>query len=210
MRRSTIVYLLLLIVAVGAYYLINKREAPADGVATVEPQATIAYLFNAEDGVPSSIRITAKSGAVVEVTKNAAGAWELIQPLEASADPSAAEAAASQITALRIEDTIPDLTLDVVGLDKPEYTILVRFGEGVERKTEIGVITPTENNYYALSPAGEVVVVSKTSVDALLELLNNPPYLETPTPSPMPTETPLPTSTPEPATPTSTGATPQS
>lgn len=208
MRRSTIVYLLLLLVAAGAYYFLNNREEPADITVTFEPEDVVTYLFNAEDGVPTGIRIEAKTGEVVEVVKNAEGAWELIQPLEAAADSGSVEAAASQITTLRIEDTIPDLDLDIVGLNDPEYILTVTFG-GVERKAEIGVITPTETEYYALSPQGDVVIVDKFSVDSLLTLLTNPPYLETPTPSPTATETPLPTSTPEAGTPTPATFTPQ-
>lgn len=202
MRRSTIIYLLLFLIAVGAYYIIKNREVPAESLPTLEPTKVVSYLFNAEDGTPSGIRIESKAGEVVEVSKNADNAWELIQPLEASADASAVEAAASQLTTLRIEDTIPDLDLDVVGLKDPEYTITVTYGN-VKRIAEIGVLTPTENGYYALSPDGKVVVVSNFSVDSLLRLLTNPPYSETPTPSPTPTETPLPSPTVEPATPTS-------
>ena len=211
MRRSTtIVYLLLLLVAVGAYYFINNREKPADIAITVEPEDVVTYLFNAEDGIPTGIRIEAKTGDVVEVVRNADGAWELIQPLEASADSASAEAAASQITTLRIEDTIPDLDLDVVGLKDSEYTLIVTFGD-VERKAEIGVITPTESEYYVLSPRGDIVTVDKFSIDGLLGLLTNPPYLETPTATqpPTATETPLPSSTPEAGTPSPAASTPQ-
>jgi hypothetical protein len=210
MQRSTAwIYFFVAAVAVGVLLYFNNRAEPAaDSAVTLEPQDIVTYLFKAEEGVPTGIRIESKAGEVVEVRRNADNVWELIQPLEAAADPAAAEAAASQITTLRIEDTIPDLDLKVVGLQDPEYTMVVSFGD-VERKASIGVITPTENGYYALSPEGNVVIVSKTSIDALLELLRNPPYLETPTPSPTPTETPLPSPTPEPVTPTPATTTPQ-
>lgn len=207
MRRSTIVYLLVLLVAVGAYYFINNRKTPAEETPTLEPTDTTAYLFDAKDGAPTGIRIEAKTGETVNVAKNAAGAWELSQPLKAAADSASAEAAASQLAVLQIEDTIPGLDLAVVGLKEPEYAITVLFGN-VERKVKIGVITPTENGYYALAPNGDVVIVNKDSIDALLGLLHNPPYLETPTPSPTATETPLPSSTPEPATPAQATSTP--
>lgn len=208
MRRSTVIFLLLFLISIGAYYFIKNREEPAEIAITFEPQDIVTYLFNAEDGIPTGIRIEAKIGEVVEVVRNAEGAWELIQPLEASADSASMEAAASQITTLRIEDTIPDLDLDVVGLKEPEYTLTVIFGD-MERKAEIGVITPTESEYYVLSPEGNVVTVDKFSIDELLGLLTNPPYSETPTPSPTATETPPPSPTPEADTPTPTGSTPQ-
>ena len=73
----------------------------------------------------------------------------------------------------------------------------VEFTGGKERTINIGVVTPSENGYYVQDVSNqEVVIVSKSAVDALLGLLTSPPYLETPTPSPVPaTETPIPTTT---------------
>ena len=191
MRRTTSgIYLLLFLVALGAYYYLSKREKPADIAITPGTEEVVSYLFKAEEGTPIGIRIESKDGAVVELTRGADEAWVLKQPAQASADQSAVEAAVSQLTTMRILDTLPKIDRDVVGLKTPAYTILLQFKDKVERKAEIGVITPTENGYYVLSPAGDVVIVSKSSVDALIGMLTNPPYSETPTPSP--TETPLP------------------
>ncbi len=184
MRRSTVVYLVLLLVLAGVYYYLNNREQPADITVTLEPEAQVSYLFTAEDGLPTSIRIEAKNGETVEVARGADEAWALILPIEAKADQAAAEAAASQVATLRILDTVPDVDPEIVGLSLPEYTLIIRFTSGVERKAEIGVITPTESGYYALNANGETVIVSKSSLDALLGLLTNPPYLETALPPP--------------------------
>jgi hypothetical protein len=197
MRRSTIVFLLLLVAMAGLYYYLNNRETPADIALTLEPEAQISYLFTAEDGLPTSIRIEAKTGGEVEVRRGADNAWTLILPIEAPADQAAVEAAATQATTLRILDTVPEVDPEIVGLDDPEYILTIEFTNDVERKAEIGVITPTESGYYVRNEAGETVIVSKSSVDALLGLLTNPPYLETPVPSSA-AETPLPaSSTPE-------------
>jgi hypothetical protein len=183
MRRSTVVYLVLLLVLAGVYYYLNNREQPADITVTLEPESQVSYLFTAEDGLPTSIRIEAKNGETVEVARDADGAWALILPIEATADQAAAEAAASQVTTLRILDRVPDVDPEIVGLSEPEYTLIIRFTSGVERKAEIGVITPTESGYYVRNADGEIVIVSKSSLDSLLGLLTNPPYLETPLPS---------------------------
>lgn len=205
MRRSTTIFILLFVILAGVYYYLNNREEPADISITLEPEEVITYLFSADEGVPTSIRIESKDGAIVEVERDAEGVWVLKQPIEAAATSGSVEAAASQITTMRVLDTLPEVDLAVVGLETPEYQLTVRFGE-VERKVSIGVITPTGNGYYALNLDGEVVIVSAGAVDGLLNLLDNPPYLETPTPSPTATETPFP-ETPEPATATpATGA----
>ena len=77
----------------------------------------------------------------------------------------------------------------------------MRFNSKVERTVNIGVVTPSESGYYVQDAAGgDVVIVSKSGIDALLMLLTNPPYLETLTPNPAATETLLPneTMTPQP------------
>jgi hypothetical protein len=192
MRQSTVIYLVLFLLVIGAYYYLNNREEPADIALTLEPTTEVSYLFTAEDGLPTSIRIESKSADTVEVARNAENAWALILPREATADQASAEAAASQVTTMQILDRLPDIDPEIVGLTDPEYNIFVRFTSGVERNVKIGVITPTESGYYVQNTDGETVIVSKSSVDALLGLLNNPPYLETPTPSPIAlTETPI-------------------
>jgi len=208
MRRSTVIYLLLFLVLAGTYYYLDNREQPADISLTIEPSAEISYLFTAEDGLPTSIHIESKSGDTVEVTRDAENAWVMTQPIEGKADQASAEAAASQVATMQIVDTVPDVDPDIVGLTDPEYTLTIQFTSGVERKAEIGVITPTESGYYVRNSNGDIVIISRSSVDALLALLTNPPYLETPTLSPIPlTETPIPP-TPEATTPSNATPTP--
>ena len=200
-RRPTVVYIILLVVLAGAYYYLNNREQPAEIELTVEPSSEVAqeYLFTAEEGTPTSIRIESKSGETVEVARGEDNAWTLIQPVDAKADPGAAEAAASQVTAMPILDAVPDLDPGIIGLDNPEYVLTMKFTGGGERTVDVGVITPTESGYY-VRESDRIVIVSRSAIDALLGLLTNPPYLETPTPAPV---------TPEAGTPSSESATPQ-
>ncbi len=191
MRRSTTIILLLFLVAAGAYYFLNNRKQTETFDVLITPESTseISFLFDAKDGVPTSIRIESKTGEVVEVARNAENAWALILPFEASADQGLAEAAASQVTTMLVQDRIPNIDLEIVGLASPEYVLTIKFTSAVERKAEIGVITPSEGGYYVRNEAGEIFIVGRDSLDALLSMLTNPPYLETPTPLP---------STPEP------------
>lgn len=200
-RRSTVVYIVLLLVLAGVYYYLNNREQPAEIELTVEPSSEVAqeYLFTAEEGTPTSIRIESKSGEMVEVARGEGNAWTLIQPVEAKADQGAAEAAATQVTTMRIVDKVPDLDPGIIGLDNPEYVFTMKFTSGGERTVDVGVITPTESGYY-VRESDKIVIVSRSAIDSLLGLLSNPPYLETPTPAPV---------TSEAVTPSSESATPQ-
>jgi hypothetical protein len=182
MRRPTVIFLLLFLALAVTYYYLNNREQPADISVTVEPTTEVRYLFTAVDGLPTSIRIESKAGDVVEVARDAANAWALIEPNEASADQASAEAAASQVTTMQILDTIPEVDPEIVGLTDPEYTMTIKFTSDVERKVNIGVVTPTESGYYVRDTNGDIVIISRSSVDALLGLLTNPPYSETLTP----------------------------
>ena len=191
MRRSTVAYLLVFLAFAGAYYFIqNRKQAePVDVIVTLEPTTSeVSYLFDAAEGLPTSIRIESKTGETIEVARNAENIWNLILPIEASADQGMVEAAASQVTNMRIQDRIPNIDLEVVGLKSPEYTLTIKFTSGVERKAQIGVITPSEGGYYVRNEAGEIVIVGRDSLDALLSILTNPPYLETPTPLPSTSE----------------------
>jgi hypothetical protein len=121
----------------------------------------------------------------------------LKSPIEAKAEQGASEAAASQITTMRVLDKVPDLDPKIVGLEPPEYSLTVEFNNDVERTVHIGVVTPSESGYYVQEASGgDVSIVSKSAIDALLLLLTSPPYLETPTPSPNTTETAIPTTQP--------------
>ena len=188
-RNSTVVYVLLLLALVGAYFYLRDRRQPAQIELTAEPTLEVSYLFSAEQGTPTSIRIEAKSGEAVEVARGADNAWIIREPLEAPAEQGAAEAAASQITTMRILDRVPDIEPEIVGLEEPAYVLTLGFDDGGKHSVDVGMLTPTESGYYARDLAGNIVIISRSAVEALVSLLENPPYLETPIPA-VPTPTP--------------------
>lgn len=186
MRRSTIIYLVLFIIALGAYFFQKYPEArPQIGdVLTPEPTSAIEYLFTPADGLPTRIHIESKAGEIVEVKRNAENAWMLTLPEEAAADQGSVEAAAGQVSTIRILERLPELAPEAVGLDVPEYTMTFQFTSGVERIVSIGVVTPTQSGYYARTEESEILIVSKSAVDSLFVLLTEPPYAASETPAP--------------------------
>lgn len=188
-RTSTVVYIILLLVLVGAYFFLKNREKPVEIEATATPGAQVSYLFTAEQGTPSMIHLESKAGKAVEIERGADKTWALTQPIAAKAEQGAAEAAASQVTTMRILDQVPNVDPKVVGLEIPEYVLTVKFTSGAEQTVNIGVLTPSESGYYVRDVSGKLIIVSRDSVDALISLLDNPPYQETLTPNPSITET---------------------
>ena len=197
-RQTWILLAFFLALAGFAIYQKYNPSTPApDKNAT--PSVTIApveFLFAAGQGTVTSLSIESREGQSVRVERAAEGAWSLTKPFEAAADPSSAEAAASQVSALRILTRL-DLDPADAGLKSPAYTLTVGFSDGKSFVVEVGDATPTGTGYYARKDGESLLVIDKDGLDALLNLLSTPPFLETPTPSPTPTE--MPTETPTPA-----------
>lgn len=183
-RRSTVVYITILLAVLSVYLFVSNRRQPAEELVTPEPTGQVSYLFPADQGNPTSILIQENSGGTVELARNEENAWALKRPVEAAAEQGESEAAASQVTAMRVLERIPNIDLGVVGLKEPRYLITVQFSSGTERTIRVGVVTPTESGYYIQDASGgEILIVSKSSLDALLRILDTTPYLETPSPA---------------------------
>ena len=189
-RRSTVVYITILLAVVADYLYLSSRDPSAEPQATPAPTEEISYLFPAEAGAPTSIEIKAKSGETVQLARNSEAAWVLKQPFEAGAEQGLSEAAASQVMTMRVLEKIKEIDPELVGLKVPDYVLTIIFNNATERTVHVGVVTPTESGYYVQDSAGgEVLIVSKSSVDALRGLLTAPPYLASPTPGNVPFET---------------------
>jgi len=183
MKRSTGIVLVVFLALVGLMLYLNQKNA-ATGATDVTPTAPVENLFTETEGLPTSIDIKSKTGEQVTIERNNAGVWVLKQPIEAEADQGSAEAAASQVTALRIVSR-PDVAPDEVGLIQPSYILTVKLTGGAVKTVRIGDLTPTSSGYYtSVDDSNEILIVSKTGLDALLTLVTSPPFVGTPTPAP--------------------------
>jgi hypothetical protein len=168
-------------------YLNREKETTEEAIPTTEE---IAYVFAATEGTASSIEIKPADGESVRIARNGQNTWVVELPLEAEANQGLAEAGAAQISALQVISPI-DGNPDIFGLDHPAYNITVEFKGGKKHTLEVGDNTPTNSGYYVRLDKAKMMVVGLSGIDALTNLVSFPPYLNTPTPSPLPpTETP--------------------
>jgi hypothetical protein len=193
MKRSTGIILLVFLAVVGVLIYLKYRPAPAKTTEETTPTATTAatlYLFNSNDSSAlTSIRIYDKQYHIVLLERPAGGLWIVSLPTPSPAAQSQAEAAATQITALVIQDTLTtSVPADVLGLEFPVYTIKLDFQTIGQHKLEIGNKTPTGNGYYVRYDDGPIYIIDSGGIDSILNLLTAPPY--------QPTETPVSTPTP--------------
>lgn len=181
MKRSTWIVLIIFLALVGLLLYLNQKE-PAIEEAEGTPVAPVEYLFTDIDGLPISIDIKSQTGEQVKLTRNEAGKWVLELPIETEADQGAAEAAASQLTSLRIVSR-PEVAPADAGLVQSSYIMTVELTGGALKTVKIGALTPTEIGYYTkINESNEVLIVSKTGLDSLLTLVSSPPYMGTPAP----------------------------
>jgi hypothetical protein len=202
-KRSTWLWLVLFLAVVGAFLYLKYRPAPEAEPTPTAVVAVSSYLFTEEDGTLVRIRIYDRQYNIVMLERPAGGLWTMVLPESGPADLAHAEAGATQILALEIVSTVKNpQPLSFLGLDFPAYVMKVAFENGAEHVLEIGNKTPTGSGYYVRFDEGTVYIINPDGIDALLNLLTNPPTLP-PTSTPVPaTPTPDPSATLPPATPT--------
>lgn len=199
-RTQTWVLLVILAALVGLVLYLNYRQESTDASAT--PTVGDTSLFDPAEGQPSSIEIISELGDTVKVVRSSEGVWALELPEKAEADQGEVEAAATQLTSLRVVGEVKG-DAEIFGLDTPAYAMNIEFAEGKTRMLEVGDNTPTNSGYYVRLDKGKILIVGLSGIDSLTNLLVFPPYASTPTPSPQP-----PTATPVPSVPTEAAVTP--
>ena len=206
MKRPTWILLFILLVLVGLMVYLKRQ----DNLATLEistPAQPVEFLIGETDGLPISIHISDNEEAKqFLLTRNEAGLWVMEKPTISEADQGSAEAAATQLSTLRILSR-PGVSPADAGLTPESYLVSIDFSSGTHKDVRIGDLTPTSSGYYAdIDGEPGIVILDQTGVQALLNLLESPPYLHTPTPTLAPSETPEVLMTP--ATDASLAATP--
>lgn len=189
-RAGTWITLLLLAVLIGFTYYLNRKEANAEAEATPTSEETL-FVFNEQDGNIASIEVKPADREAVKAKRGTDNVWALELPFAAEANQGLVEAAASQVKALNIVSEV-DADPGILGLDQPAYIITIEFAGGTRRTLEVGDNTPTNNGYYVRLDKKRIMILTLSGIDSLTNLAQFPPYLNTPTPSPLP-----PTATPD-------------
>ncbi len=174
-RLSTLITVLIFAgVVAAAIYMNRQSEAEADAGATSEAESS--FLITSE-ALVSSIEVAPLEGATAKLERNEEKAWVLTKPEKGEADQGLAEAAASQIVALRVITPLEDVSdPSIYGLDKPDYVITIGFDDGVTSVIEVGDLTPSETGYY-VRMGDKYYVAAVSGISALTNLAVTPPYL---------------------------------
>jgi len=190
-KRSTWILLAVLALFIGAYFYLKAHPLQLSAPTPTPTATESSFLITKEDDTLTKVVITDAQGNTFQMGRDAAGNWAITQPELAAADQSQAEAAETQLFALKVVTTLETSpSPDAIGLDPAADTISLEFSSSRQQILEVGGLTPTSSGYY-VQLEDKIYVVSQYSIDAVVKLLQNPPYLATPTPVPA-TETPIP------------------
>ena len=191
-KRSTWILLVILALAVGAYFLIENQPSKVNALT---PTATGgSFLIPQVEGVLQSLHIIDNKGNNFQMQRDLTKSWVITAPTSGAADQGLAGAAETQVGSLSIVATLnspPDL--NAVGLTVPAYTIDLVFVNGTSHKIEVGNLTPTSSGYYVRFDGKEIFVIEQSGIDSILNLLKSPPFPATATPVPTSESTSTPT-----------------
>lgn len=180
-RRTTWVILAIFVVLVGLAWYLQRNPLKANATPTPTP---MQELFGIQENTITSLRVESSKGKLVALGRDSNGAWALTEPKADATDTGLAEQAMSQLASLAVVTTLstPPALADV-GLASPAYTVTVVTNGGPKLVAKVGSINAIGSGYYTQLNDGPVVVASKNGLDALVSMLDNPPILNTPTPT---------------------------
>lgn len=90
----------------------------------------------------------------------------------------------TEFNAIKANATLrKDLDGQAYGLTDPTYRFTFNMRNGSQKMVNIGNINPTQTGYYAQVEMDPIIVISKGSIDTIIELINTAKNPPTPTPS---------------------------
>ncbi len=180
-RRTTWIVLVIFAAVLAAVLWIQKSNQDNEPEAT----ATVAAqkLLELQEQDLKGVTIQSSAGKTLQLERTSDGEWNLVVPQPGSADAATVQSALGQFLNSQVissPDSLPGL--EALNLESALYKILLVNQDGSQVVINVGKETPTGSGYYVLSSnQNQVVVVNKFGMDALLNLLENPPAAAAPT-----------------------------
>lgn len=147
---------------------------------TPTAQVTPSPVFEA--GTITWMTLQDSTGKAIVVEKTAGNSpWTVKQPADQVFEPTQVQSAMTGLEGASIQTSLTQQPPQgAMGLDKPAYTITLMLKDGAERIIKVGNATPTGSGYYTQIGSEPAFVMSKSSLDPVLQLLTAGKPLETP------------------------------
>ena len=187
MNRTTTIVLVVVFAVLALYVVLvqgPRDRAAAEATPTAGTTPQVVWETTADQ--VTSLRVTEPAtGRSVALAKDAAGAWTVTEPQAGPADPTALSSATSSAANLSVNGVVTSTTdLAPYGVLSPTYTLEVGLADGQTLRASVGITSPVGGAYYLLREGDtNVMVVTSFGIDALVALLDTPPYAPTATPA---------------------------
>jgi hypothetical protein len=176
LKRPTLIVLGVFVILLVVAILIQRNQGDIEIDSGTSTESSL--LMDIDEAEIVAMNISSLDGSQIIINKDAEGHWIVDDLRNELVDVARIESAVSQAGML---STISKLELEVsladLGLDQPNYEIVVTLSNGEQLVAYIGDSTPTNNGYYAYSNGVPIQVVNKFNVDSVLEVLIDPPIL---------------------------------
>lgn len=188
------VFLLLLLVAAGWQFGFKPKSEPT-ATPTVFVNPLVTLFPNLTSTMVAGVTIQSTEGQVMELGRDDAGLWTVVQPEGGATDSTVADSLVSTIVRLTATNIVnPKDDLSVYGLSQPAYVVDVHLNGGDTHTIRIGDLA-INGQYYVQVDGGQPATVDQFSVSSIIDSLTNPPFQPTPTPEITPTVEPAVTGT---------------
>lgn len=186
MNRTTTIVLVVLFAALGLYVLavqLPRERAAAEATPTAGLTPRVVWETTADQ--VTRLRIAEpETDRSVALAKDAQGVWTLTEPEPGPADAAAVQSVTTNAASLSVTGVVTTATdLAQFGVLEPTYTLELGLADGQTMKAAIGSPAPVGGYYLLREGDSDVMVVSNFGIDALVGLLDAPPYPPTATPA---------------------------
>lgn len=187
-RRNTWIVLLIAIglLAITLFWQRTKQSREGDEEVEVIPTQSSKSLITLGDSGVTGITIQDSDGNTVILERDADSLWGLVFPEAETTDSERVESALTQLLTVKSVASLSSSTpLQDLGLDNPNYRIVLQLENGGQIVINVGKATAINNGYYVLVSDRDraIYVAGKFNLDEIIGLLDTPPIAPTPSPT---------------------------
>jgi len=178
-RRSTWVTIAVLIVLLGITWYFEWSPSGKSRNAGTPTPTLIPQIIKENQTDVSVIELTTSTGEVISLSKNPDNTWSFPPSSNKRVDQGKAQELLSDIYFLTPLTTLDSsAALDAYGLLNPTQVLKVQVMNGSPYVIKLGSLTPTQSGYYIQVNSNPVVIVSKTSLESIFDLLKTDALIE--------------------------------
>jgi hypothetical protein len=178
-KKSTLIVLLVAILAGGAVYYFDWQRGQKEAEKATQDTSKPAFSVQAQDISSLNISYPADPKSQAVQLEKRGGVWEIAQPIQTGADDPSVEGIVEQLATARVSQTEPGAPdrLKVYGLDTPAVALDFHLQNGAKHNLRLGKKDFTGVSVYAIADnAKDVLLLPESllvSVDKPLQELRD-------------------------------------